>query len=48
MKNIGCKMHGGVRDVELAGCSGVDCRQVGNEEFWSAGVVCVKCVVGED
>jgi hypothetical protein len=33
-----------VRDVELAGCDGVDCRQVGNRES-SVGVMCVRRVV---
>ncbi len=37
-----------MRDAELAGCDGVDCRQVCNRESRPVGVVGVRRVVGED
>ena len=37
-----------VRDLELAGCDGIDCRHVCDGKSWPAGVSGVRRVVGED
>ncbi len=48
MENVGSQSDGGVLDVELAGCGGINGRHVCDGESWPAGVGGVRSVVGED
>ncbi len=48
MENVGSQSDGSVRDVELAGCDGINGRHVFDGESWSVGVGGLRSAVGED